>query len=289
MESKKIDRIVFGVALVLAGALFWYFFLKDKTIVQIPPVENPPILEEKPEPAPPAEEVLPLSYSSITLTTEYPGKEVTDTVGFEHLDAVLSLNRIDERHFKKGMTIIYPNRYDDSFALSSFPRNIPELATVPKMMFIAQEIQEFGAYEYGVLVRFGGISTGKKSTPTKNGLYHTNWKAKETISTVNDEWLLKWNFNIDNFDGVGIHQYDLPGYPASHSCIRLSEADAMWFYEWADQWKLSRDERTVLEKGTPVLLFGEYNYDVPAPWKKLAEDSNALKVTLEEIDFSLLQ
>ena len=187
------------------------------------------------------------------------------------------------------MTIVIPSRFDEPFLLSGFPQTISQLSNVPKLFLISQRTQEFGAYEYGTLVRFGGLSTGKESTPTKNGLFHTNWKAVETISTVNDEWLLKWNFNIDNFDGVGIHQYDLPGYPASHSCIRLSEADAMWFYEWADQWRLSRDERTVLQKGTPVLLFGEYDYDAPAPWKKLAEDPQILRVKIEEIDFALIQ
>jgi hypothetical protein len=30
---------------------------------------------------------------------------------------------------------------------------------------------------------------------------------------------LRWNFNIENKLGVGWHS--LPGYPASHSCLRL--------------------------------------------------------------------
>lgn len=230
-------------------------------------------------------EVLPLTYKTLILETDTPGKEIVNAIGgYEHLSAVLSLNRIDDKHLQKGMTVVIPSRLDEPFLLSGFPRTISELGQIPKILLISQRTQEFGAYEYGQLVRFGGISTGKKSTPTANGLYHTNWKAKETISTVNDEWLLKWNFNIDNLGGIGIHQYDLPGYPASHSCIRLSEADAMWFYEWADQWKLSRDERIVLEKGTPVFLFGEYDYDAPAPWKKLSDDPEFLRITEKEIE-----
>lgn len=251
--------------------------------------EEPIVVEAQPtvppEPARPV--VPPITYSSITLITDRPGKEVTDVVGFENLSTVLSLNRIDEKHFQKGQIIVYPSRYDDLFSLSSFPRNIPELAQVPKMIFIAQHIQEFGAYEYGTLVRFGGISTGKKSTTTPNGFYNTNWKGKEVISTANDEWILKWNFNIDNLDGIGIHEYELPGYPASHSCIRFSASDALWFYGWASQWKLSSDGLTVLEKGTPVLVFGDYKYGETAPWKKLSEDPYVMTLSPQDISGAL--
>ncbi len=270
-------------AFVAIGVAGYVFSNKNQNPIfeDLPQIATPPTKEE--EIAPEPNKIPDLTYSSITLSTDKPGKEVSDAVGFANLDAVLSLNRIDQKHFQKGMTIVYPNRYDDLFALSSFPRNIPELANTPKIIFIAQGIQEFGAYEYGSLVRFGGISTGKKSTPTKNGLYHTNWKAKETISTVNDEWLLKWNFNIENLDGIGIHEYELPGYPASHSCIRFSASDAKWFYDWAKEWKLSLDEQNVLEKGTPVVVFGEYPYGQIAPWKKLAENPYEMTLTKEAL------
>jgi hypothetical protein len=49
---------------------------------------------------------------------------------------------------------------------------------------------------------------------------NTNWvfffelEAEETTSTFDDEWDLRWNFNIENKLGVGWHQYSLPGYPA---------------------------------------------------------------------------
>jgi hypothetical protein len=60
----------------------------------------------------------------------------------------------------------------------------------------------------------------KHKTPT--GLFFTNWKAEETTSTFDDEWDLRWNFNIENklgVDGINI----ATGYPASHSCLRLQK------------------------------------------------------------------
>jgi hypothetical protein len=68
--------------------------------------EAPPFVP----PEPPKPVVKPITYSSITLATDKPDKEVTDAVGFENLSTVLSLNRIDEKHFQKGQIIVYPNR-----------------------------------------------------------------------------------------------------------------------------------------------------------------------------------
>jgi hypothetical protein len=36
--------------------------------------------------------------------------------------------------------------------------------------------------------------------------FFTNWKAEETTSTFDDEWDLRWNFNIENkvWDGINI-------------------------------------------------------------------------------------
>jgi hypothetical protein len=285
-RKNNLLPILVPILLVVVGVAGYIFSQKSLNFSPNPPKEVS-VVEEPPKPQEP--EILPLTYSKITLLTDQPGKEVTDVVGFENLETVLSLNRIDQKHFQKGMTIVYPSRYDDLFALSSFPRNVPELSTTPKIIFVAQGIQEFGVYEYGTLVRFGGISTGKKSTPTPNGLFHTNWKGKEVISTSNDEWILKWNFNIDNLDGIGIHEYELPGYPASHSCIRFSAKDAEWFYNWADQWVLSEDGNQIIQKGTPVIVFGQYPFGELAPWKKLAENPYQMTLSVEDIKKELLQ
>jgi hypothetical protein len=50
------------------------------------------------------------------------------------------------------------------------------------------------------------MGSEKHKTPT--GLF-SNWKAEETTS--DDEWDLRWNFNIENKLGVGWHQYSLQG------------------------------------------------------------------------------
>jgi hypothetical protein len=123
--------------------------------------------------------------------------------------------------------------------------------------------------------------------PTPVGLYHVNWQDKERVSTFNDEWLLRWYANLDNTLGTSIHQYALPGRPASHSCVRLAAEDAEWFYAWADEWRLSADGREVLVPGTPVVVFGSYGFGRRPPWKLLPEDPQAATLSAAEMDSAL--
>lgn len=123
---------------------------------------------------------------------------------------------------------------------------------------------------------------GRQKDLTPTGLFYTNWKAEETTSTFNDEWNLRWNFNILNKEGIGWHQYSLPGYPASHSCLRLQEKDAKYLYNWAEQWVLSGKD-SILLKGTPVIVFGNYDFNAPKPWLQLIANPHALDITRAEI------
>lgn len=195
---------------------------------------------------------------------------------------ILRLNRVDAASYRRLDTMVVPDKIDTNWmAYSVFPYELPVLKDVRKMVFFAYYAEAFAAYENGKLVRWGPTNMGKKASPTPTGLFSANWKAKETISTVNDEWKLKWNFNVWNKGGVGWHEYQLPGYPASHSCMRLLEADALYLYNWADQWVLSKGE--LAAQGTPVLIFGEYPFGHGKPWWKLVESPTALNVPADTL------
>lgn len=132
-----------------------------------------------------------VSYHKIVLESNTPTKEIEKDVGKENVLIVLSLNRLDDKHLKKDMSLVAPNSFDDIWALSAFPKTIPSLSEIPKIILISQRVQEFASYENGVLVRFGGISTGKKSTPTASKLFFTNWKGKLVTSSIDDGWIKK--------------------------------------------------------------------------------------------------
>ena len=199
----------------------------------------------------------------------------------EELTTILALNRIDLRKFRDSLVIVLPDSLSLGFYdFSPFPKTIPAFDTVSRIIFVSREIQAFAAYENGKLFRWGPTSTGKKSTPTPNGLFYTNWKKERKISTESDEWILPWYFNIHNKRGIAFHQYELPGYPASHACIRLREEDAKWIYDWADQWELTNKGMIIVRQGTPVIIFGEYDHDTIKPWLQL--DSTGKMIRYDE-------
>lgn len=197
---------------------------------------------------------------------------------------VLAVNRTDRANIVKMDSIIVPKDLTGDLAYYlPFPFEVSAIENVSKIIFFSYATQTFATYEYGNLIRTGPTNMGRKADKTPTGLFFTNWKAEKTTSTFNDEWDLKWNFNVANKLGVGWHQYELPGYPASHSCLRLQERDAKYLYDWADEWVL-QDKQTVKIKGTPVVIFGSYDFDAPKPWYRLAKKPKALNFSESEIE-----
>lgn len=200
---------------------------------------------------------------------------------------ILAINRLDDKNKWRADTLVIPNRIEEDFLLySPYPKKIDSLYQVDKMAFFSYEIHAYGIYENGNLVKWGPTSMGKKATPTLGGLQFTNWKKELAISTSNSSWKLRWNFNIHNYLGFGWHQYDLPGFHASHSCMRLLEEDAEWLYHWADQWILNDNGRKILAQGTPVLVFGDTDFK-SRPWLKLSANPKATSYTSKEMNHLL--
>ena len=66
-----------------------------------------------------------------------------------------------------------------------------------------------------------------------------------------------------------MHQYDLPGRPASHGCVRLLEVDAKWVFHWGEGWTLGAGgPQDIIQNGTPVLIIGNYDFKQRQPWLK---------------------
>ncbi|MGJ7032945.1 L,D-transpeptidase [Niabella hirudinis] len=202
--------------------------------------------------------------------------------GARHLDLLIAINRTDSNHIRRLDSILVPSNFSLSrTAYLPFPEEVDFLKDIHKIILFSLHAQAFAAYENGKLVLTGQTNTGRKSKPTPARLYFTNWKARKTTSTVNDEWELKWNFNVHNSWGIGFHEYALPGYPASHSCMRLQESDARYLYGWAEQWILKNNQQVAA--GTPVVVFGQYPFGAARPWFQLAKDPAALTIHLDSL------
>ncbi|WP_051205568.1 L,D-transpeptidase [Salinimicrobium xinjiangense] len=199
-------------------------------------------------------------------------------------ELIFALNRLDPDRLQAGRVLIIPDTLtSDLKDYSPFPAYFEMLDSIPKTLLISRRVQGFALYEYGNLKNWGPISSGKRSTPTPVGLFYGNYKALRKVSTVNDSWIMPYYFNFMNFEGVGVHQYAMPGYPASHACVRLRMEDAQFIYNWADQWKLDPTGQVIIRNGTPFMVYGNYDFDARVPWLDLADNHNSNFMTAEEM------
>lgn len=222
----------------------------------------------------------------------FPSKKKDSAMGVfnekfskEEQYTILALNRLDLKNKWRADTLAIPDKIDRSLMFyTPFPSNLEVLKEVHKIVLFSYPIQAYALYENGTLVKWGPTSMGSKKAQTKRGLMFANWKKELAISTVSSEWKLPYNFNIHNSLGIGWHQYDLPGYPASHSCLRLLMDDAKYLYQWADQWVLNPGGATTKAKGTPVIVFGDYTWGGKKPWKNLIENPKANDISVEALN-----
>jgi hypothetical protein len=204
-------------------------------------------------------------------------------IGADALASTLRVSRLDLKHVSTGDTLIVPDK-TDSLLLSPYPDTIPAASAIPRLLLVSLRVQAFGAYDHGKLTRWGPTSTGRRDKPTPAGIYYVNWKSKERKSTIDEDWILKWAVNLDSEEGIALHEYGLPGRPASHSCVRLAEEDATWLYGWVKEWRVARDRKTITRKGTPVVVFGEFAYGERRPWLRLVQEPGATRLAPQELD-----
>jgi hypothetical protein len=188
----------------------------------------------------------------------------------EQMALLEKLNRADLAHLPRMRELVIPDRFElEEVAYSPLPQEYPSAKDTAKALVVHLPGQVLGAYEFGKLVRWAPISSGSEVLPTPEGLYHLNWKSKGRASTDDPTWYMKWYFNFQNTEGRALHELEMPGYPASHSCIRMLERDAMWLYEWGEQWKLDSTGKSVVEQGTPIFLVGQYDFKSYYPWRSI--------------------
>lgn len=190
-------------------------------------------------------------------------KKIHERFTDSQIQLLEKLNRVDVNHLTHLTQLVVPEVWlSDELSYSPLPAESAWAVPYAKALIVHQPGQVFGGYENGDLVRWGPISSGRKTSPTPSGLFHLNWRSKGRHSTVDPTWYMSWYSNFHNTLGLAFHEYKLPGYPASHACIRLLKRDAQWLYAWGEG-------TTPTTAGTPVLILGQYNFDAPPPWRSL--------------------
>lgn len=85
-------------------------------------------------------------------------------------------------------------------------------------------------YINGKPVRSSGISSGRSTHPTIPGSYVITDKTKLHRSNIYNSAKMPY-FQRFSCTAMGFHEGILPGYPASHGCLRLPAATAEYFFK----------------------------------------------------------
>ena len=90
----------------------------------------------------------------------------------------------------------------------------------PLMILISIPQQEMHVYRNGIMIGRSSVSTGSKGHDTPGGVFTILEKEKTHYSkTYNDAPMP--NMQRLTWSGIAMHSGQLPGYAASHGCVRL--------------------------------------------------------------------
>lgn len=109
--------------------------------------------------------------------------------------------------------------------------------------------QRVHVYRNGVRIGVSTCSSGKSGHETPTGVFTVLQKDRDHRSSTYDNAPMP-NMNRLTWDGVALHAGNLPGYPASHGCVRLPMAFSERLFQ-------------VTHVGTPVIIAGGHT----DPWE----------------------
>ena len=97
----------------------------------------------------------------------------------------------------------------------------PQLApSGPMVVVVSLPRQQAYVYRNGVRIGVSTVSTGKSGHETPAGVYTILQKHREHYSNLYDNAPMPYMQRL-TWSGIALHAGRVPGYPASHGCIRL--------------------------------------------------------------------
>jgi hypothetical protein len=104
-----------------------------------------------------------------------------------------------------------------------------EMPKGPLQIVVSIDDQKVTLFSNGVRVAQGPVSTGVPGHPTPTGVFSILEKDRHHRSNLYSAAPMPYMQRI-TWSGVALHEGELPGYPASHGCIRMSRdfAQKLW-------------------------------------------------------------
>ena len=99
----------------------------------------------------------------------------------------------------------------------------------PVLLIVNLKVQRANVYRNGVLIGVSTISSGKKGHETPTGIFTVLQKRIDHKSNIYDSAPMPYMQRL-TWTGIALHAGHLPGYPASHGCVRMPMAFAKLLY-----------------------------------------------------------
>jgi hypothetical protein len=100
----------------------------------------------------------------------------------------------------------------------------PQLSpTGPVLVLVDLDAQQLFVYRNGLRIGRSSVSTGKPGFETPSGVFTILQKHREHYSNLYDNAPMPFMQRL-TWSGVALHAGKVPGYPASHGCVRLPYA-----------------------------------------------------------------
>jgi hypothetical protein len=133
----------------------------------------------------------------------------------------------------------------------------------PVAIIVSIPDQRVHVYRGGIRIGVSTCSTGKPGHATPTGVFTILQKDKAHKSSTYNNAPMP-NMNRLTLDGIALHAGKLPGYPASHGCVRLPT-------------KFSEHVFGITHVGTPVILAGSHAdpVDIVHPGLLLSGEANS--------------
>ena len=122
-------------------------------------------------------------------------------------------------------TAAHASNVDSELPPGAFHWNADLTEEGPTVIVVSLPEQRLHVYRNGRRVALSTISSGKPGKETPTGVFPILQKKRDHRSNLYDDAPMPYMQRL-TWDGIALHAGRIPGYPASHGCIRLPHAFA---------------------------------------------------------------
>ena len=122
----------------------------------------------------------------------------------------------------------------------------------PVLLVVSLKTQRVVVYRNGIPIGISTVSTGRKGFDTPTGVFTVLQRRVQHFSRKYDNAPMPYMQRL-TWDGIALHAGRIPGYPASHGCIRLPKAFAKKLF-------------AATERGVTVVVADEASHGPAVVW-----------------------